>query len=101
MSRWTMANAYLPKIKPLFFAFSVALATWFTFSNHSINQLFQTQLLNTCVAVEYNLPMSHVNHPCNVVNMSNKSWLSWLSGGNKSTHLHFLDLVELIHYSFN
>jgi len=56
------------------------------------------------MAIESSLPLSHINHPCYTShmskNMSSNSWISWLSGDSKSTHLHFLDLVELIHHSF-
>jgi hypothetical protein len=60
----------------------------------------QANLLNSCMVVESNLPISHHNHPCHATYMSNKSWWAWLSSDSKSAHFHFLDLVELLHYSF-
>ena len=81
-----------------------ALALTFTFvvavnysSTHFNNQ---ANVLASCMAVKSNLPMNHSSHPCNAVYMSNKSWVSWLSNDSKSAHLHFLDLVELLHHSF-
>ncbi|KGJ89722.1 hypothetical protein GAB14E_3883 [Colwellia psychrerythraea] len=96
-----MTNSSFSKFKQLSFAFTFTLVILYTLSKHTNNQQIQAQLLSSCMAVQSNLPMSHTNHPCQAAGMSNKSWLSWLSGDSKSTHLHFLDLVELIHYSFH
>lgn len=85
---------------PLTFALTLTLVTLFSLSQYGNKQLSQIQLLSSCMIVDSNLLMNHVNHSCQASNMSNISWLSWLSGESKSTHLHFLDLVELIHYSF-
>ena len=101
MSKWIMTNNFLSKVKQLSFAFTLTLITLFALSSYSSNDNNQAKLLNSCMAVESNLPMSHINHPCHTSSMSSKSWISWLSGESKSTHLHFLDLVELIHYSFH
>jgi hypothetical protein len=94
-----MTNSFLSKSKQLFFAFTFTLVTLFTFNSYSNSQ--NTNLLSSCMVVESKLPMNHINHPCQAPSMSNKSWLSWLSGESQSTHLHFVDLVELIHYSFH
>ena len=94
-----MTNSSSSKFMQLTFAFTLTLVTLFSLTQYSDKQI--SQLPNTCMADESNLPMNHVKHPCQVSNMSNKSWLSWLSGDSKTTHLHFLDLVELIHYSFH
>jgi hypothetical protein len=75
------------------------MAVSVNFSSAHFNN--QTDLLKSCMAEESNLPMNHNNHPCNAAYMPNKSWISWLSNDNKSAHLHFLDLVELLHYSFH
>lgn len=96
-----MTNSSLSKVKHLSFAFTLTLVTLFTLNKHTDALNTQAQLLSACMAVESNLPTNHTNHPCYTSNMSNQSWLSWLSGESKSTHLHFLDLVELIHYSFH
>jgi hypothetical protein len=101
MSKWIMTNNFLLKFKQLSFAFTLTFITLFALSSYSDNQNIQAKLLSSCMAVESNLPMSHINHPCHSSSMSSKSWISWLSGESKSTHLHFLDLVELIHYSFH
>jgi len=101
MSKRIMTNTSLSKIKHLSFAFTLTLATLFTLNKHTDTLNAQTQLVSPCMAVASDLPMNHSNHPCYAANMSNQSWLSWLSGESKSTHLHFLDLVELIHYSFH
>lgn len=60
----------------------------------------QVDLLKSCMAVESNLPMNHSSHPCSATYMSNQSWWSWVSNDSKSAHLHFLDLIELMHHSF-
>jgi hypothetical protein len=96
-----MTNYYFSKFKQIFFAFTLTLVALLTLSKHTNNQNMQTQLLSSCMVVESNLPMNHINHPCHTTNMSSKSWLSWLSGESKSTHLHYLDFVELIHYSLH
>ncbi len=96
-----MTNNFLVKFKQLSFAFALTFITLFTLSSFSDNQNIQAKLLTSCMAVESNLPMNNINHPCHTTSMSSKSWISWLSGESKSTHLHFLDLVELIHYSFH
>jgi site-specific DNA-cytosine methylase len=38
---------------------------------------------------------------CQQTSMANKSWLLWLSGESQSTYLHFLDLIELLHYTLD
>ena len=94
MSKWIMT-----KLTTFIIALTVTLAVTINFSNAQLNN--QASLLKSCMAVESNLPMNHSSHPCNAVYMPNKSWSSWLSNDNNSAHLHFLDLVELLHYSFH
>jgi len=89
----------MTKLKTFTLALTVTLAVMVNFSIANSNN--QPNLLKSCMVVESSLPMNHSNHPCNSTYMSNKSWISWLSNENKSAHLHFLDLVELLHYSFN
>lgn len=101
MSKWMMTNLSLAKLKQLSFAFALTLIILFSLNKQTSQQNLQSELLKSCMAVKSNLPMNHTNHPCYTNNMSNKSWISWLFGESKSTHLHFLDFVELIHYSFN
>ncbi|OUR80602.1 hypothetical protein A9Q75_10270 [Colwellia psychrerythraea] len=101
MSKRIMTNSSFSKFKQLSFAFTLTLVILFTLNKYTASQNIQAKLLSSCMLVESNLPMNHINHPCHTTNMSNKSWISWLSGESKSTHLHFLDLVELIHYSFH
>jgi len=101
MSKRILTNLYSSKMKHLFLAFTLTIIASFTVNEYSDPQNRQVQRLSSCMAIKSNLPMNHTNHPCYVSNMSNKSWISWLSGDSKSTHLHFLDLNELIHSSFN
>jgi len=89
------------KIKLTTFALTFAFTLVLTVNLNSSMFTDQSDLLKSCMAVESNLPMNHSNHPCSAVYMSNRSWLSWVSNENKSAHLHFLDLVELLHYSFH
>lgn len=83
------------------FSLALTLTSALTLNLSSANFNKQSELLASCMAIKSNLPMNHNNHPCNATYMSNQSWLSWLSNDNKSAHLHFLDLVELLHYSFH
>ena len=101
MSKRTMTTFSIQKLKQLSFAFILTLVFLFSLNKQTDQQNLQAQHLKFCMAVQSNLPMNHINHPCYINNMSNKSWISWLSGESKSTHLHFLDFVELIHYSFH
>jgi len=83
------------------FIFASILAITCAISVNSYYDNLKITQIDSCMAVESNLPMNHVNHPCNTVYMSNQSWWSWISGDSPSINLHFLDLVELIHYSFD
>lgn len=76
----------------------LALAVTLIFTNNSLNN--QADLLKPCMAVNSNLPISHNSHPCNSSYLVNQSWWSWASSDNKSLHLHFLNLVELMHHRF-
>jgi hypothetical protein len=92
-----MTNSSFSTFKQLFFALTLTLVILFTLNKQTTSQRIQAQLLASCMVVESNLPMNHINHPCHTTNMSSNSWLSWLSGESKSTHLHYLDFVELLH----
>lgn len=94
-----MSKRIMTKLTTFTLALTMTLAVSINVSNTSFNN--QVDLLKSCMAVESSLPINHSSHPCNAVYMSNKSWVSWLSNDNKSAHLHFLDLVELLHYSFH
>jgi len=84
-----------------FISFTFAFMITLVVTINSSALINQTNLSNSCMAVESKLPMNHSNHPCNVAYLSNQSWWSWASSDSKSVHLHFLDLIELMHYSFN
>lgn len=101
MSKRMMTTTILSKLNKLTFAFIFTFVMLFSLSKYNAQQNFKIQLLSSCKTLETKLPMNHVNHPCQASGMSNKTWLSWLSGDSKSTHLHFLDLAELLHYSFH
>jgi len=94
-----MSKRNMTKLTTFSFALTITLTLAFTFNNTNFNN--QAGLLTSCMAVESSLPANHSSHPCNTVHMSNKRWISWLSNDNRSAHLHFLDLVELLHYSFH
>ncbi|MBL4941720.1 MAG: hypothetical protein JKY81_08650 [Colwellia sp.] len=94
-----MSKRMMTKLATFTFALTMTLAVTINFSSHTFTN--QTDLLTSCMAAKSNLPMNHSNHPCNAIYMQNKSWASWLSNDTKSAHLHFLDLVELLHYSFH
>ncbi len=94
-----MSTRILTKLTPFTLALTITLSAAYHYDNIQGNN--QADLITSCMAVESNLPMNHSSHPCNATYMPNKSWISWLSNENKSAHLHFLDLVELLHYSFH
>lgn len=94
-----MSKRIMTKLKTFTLTLVITLAVTVNLNITNFNN--QSDLLTSCMAVESNLPMSHSNHPCSATYMSNKSWISWISNDNKSAHLHFLDLVELLHYSFH
>lgn len=91
-----MSKRIMTKLTAL--ALTMTLLVTVNLNGYAFNK--QTDL-TPCMTVKSNLPMNHSNHPCNAVYMPNKSWLSWLSNDSKSAHLHFLDLIELLHYSFH
>jgi len=93
-----MSKRIMTKLTSFTLALTLTLAVVFNLNGTTFNN--QADLFKTCMAVESNLPMNHNNHPCNVAYMSNQSWWSWASSDSKSVHLHFLDLVELMHHSF-
>ena len=101
MSIWKRLNFLTPHTRSFTFVISLTFVFLFVYNNEIDNTVDQNQFFNTCMALESNLPMSHANHPCRVTYMSNKSWLSWASNNNESFHLHFLDLIELMHSSFD
>jgi hypothetical protein len=92
-----MSKRIMTQLKTFTLTLMITLTVVVNLSNTGFSN--QTDLLASCMAVKSNLPMNHNSHPCNATYMSNKSWISWLSNDNKSAHLHFLDLVELLHYS--
>lgn len=99
MSKRNMTKRKATKLASFALTLTLTLTVAMNFSSTTFTD--QSSLLTSCMAVESNLPMSHNNHPCNAAYMSNKSWISWFSNDSKSAHLHFLDLVELLHYSFH
>lgn len=94
-----MSKRIMTKLTTFALALTLTLTVSINFSDDTFRD--QSDLLTSCMAVESSLPMNHSNHPCNATYMANKSWVSWFSNDNKSAHLHFLDLIELLHYSFH
>jgi len=94
-----MSKRIMTKLTTFALALTITLTVSINYSNAKF--ISQADLLSSCMAAESNLPMNHSSHPCNAVYMQNKSWISWLSNDNESAHLHFLDLIELLHYSFH
>ena len=94
-----MSKAMMTKVSSFSFALTLTLVVTINLNDRVFTK--QSGLLKSCMAVKSNLPMNHNNHPCNAVYMPNQSWWSWVSNDSKSVHLHFLDLVELMHHNFN
>lgn len=87
--------------KLIAFSFTAILTITAAYSIEQSASDKQANMLSACMAVESNLPISHSNHPCHATYMPNQSWWAWLSSDSKSAHFHFLDLIELLHYSFH
>jgi|TARA_B110000503_G_scaffold125984_1_gene194122 hypothetical protein len=88
MSKWIMTK---------FNVFTIVMVFILTLNKvDTDNQVHLAQLSKTCMAVKSNLPMNHLQHPCNHLYAPNQTIWSWLSDDSQSAHLHFLDLVELI-----
>ena len=94
-----MSKRITTKLTAFTLAFTLTLAVAINFGAFNFNN--QADSVKSCMTVESNLPINHSNHPCSADYRPNKSWVAWLSNDNKSAHLHFLDLVELLHYSFH
>ncbi len=101
MSKRMMTATILSKLKALIFTLTFTFITLICVTKYTEQKNVHIQLLSSCMTLESKLPMNHVNHPCRGNHQSNNNWLSWLSGDTKSTHVHFLDLIELINYNFN
>jgi|GEM_PF-1013886 len=100
MFTWTRLKFFTSQFKPFTLALGVTFLLLTAYQVQQNNQHVQAQLTNACMTVKSNLPMNHTGHPCNVAYMPNQSWWSWASSDSKSVHMHFLDLVELMHHSF-
>lgn len=93
-----MLKRMMAKLIAFTFALTITLVIAINF--HNTTPTNHTDLLKSCITKKSNLPMNHNNHPCNVTYMSSQSWWSWVVSDNKSVHLHFLNLVELMHKDF-
>ncbi len=77
---------------------SVTLSTF----NGAIEKVYvATSLSNPCILKSSCFDIVNIDQLCQQTSMANKSWLLWLSGESQSTYLHFLDLVELLHYTLD
>ena len=93
-----MSKRMMTKFTAFIFALMITLVLASNIKHSAY--ISQTDLSQSCMTVTSTLPMNHNNHPCNATYMSNQSWWSWASSDSKSVHLHFLDLIELMHHSF-
>lgn len=93
-----MSKTLITKLTSFTLILTVTLAFTLNINSSTFNN--QAHITTPCMAIESKLPINHNNHPCNSVSKPKNNWLSWLTNENKSAHLHFLDLVELLHYSF-
>lgn len=101
MSTWIKTKYLISVTRRSFWTLSIALVLAISLNNYHTIQVKQAYNLEACTAIETSLPRNHNSHPCQTVYADSPNWLSWLSGESKTPQLHFLDLVELIHYSFN
>jgi len=91
MSEWKST-----KLK--FFVLAIAISCSSS-AVYSTSELAQHEMFSACMATDSELPLNHVNHPCQSRYLSNQSWWSWFKGDSQSAHTHFLDLVELLHHT--
>jgi hypothetical protein len=99
MSKWMMTNLITKKLKICSIALTLTLAVTISFNADNFNN--QSTSVTTCIGIDLPTLTNHNNFQCHASYKANKSWLSWLANDSKSAHLHFLDLVELLHYSFH
>ncbi len=93
-----MPKRIMAKLTSFTAVLTITLVVTINFNNTTSNS--HTDLLKSCMAKKSNLPINHNNHPCYTTYMSGQSWWSWVVSDNKSIHLHFLNLVELMHQDF-
>ncbi len=82
----------------------VAILTSITLSAFNVtieNEYLSTSSSNPCASKSSSFDIVKIDQLCQQTSMANKSWLLWLSGESQSTYLHFLDLVELLHYTLD
>lgn len=93
-----MSKTLITKLTTIALILTITLVLTLNINNNTFNS--HAHIAKPCMTIESKLPINHNTHPCNGVSIPNNNWLSWLTNKNKSAHLHFLDLVELLHYSF-
>jgi trehalose-6-phosphate synthase len=82
-------------------AFPVMFALTLSITMDESNMSLQASNLNKCLTENTELPISHVQHPCNKINTTKvTSWSNLFSSENTSLHFHFQSLIELLHYHF-
>jgi len=91
MSKWTTT-----KFKFFVLGFVISCLSGVIYSK---TESAQHDFFSACMATDSDLPLNHINHPCQASYLSNQSWWSWLKGDSPSANAHFLDLVELIHHT--
>ncbi len=96
-----MTMAYHAQIKLITLTFVTSLVTVFTFNILISNTYLLDSRSNSCPSNHSQPVIKTMESVCQQSDVTINSWLSWLAGDSQSSHLHFLDLVELLHYTLN
>jgi hypothetical protein len=101
MSKWMMTMTYRNQIKLITLTFITTLVTVFTLNVLMSNSYLLDSRSNSCPSNRSHLVINTMESVCQQSDVTINSWLSWLAGDSQSSHLHFLDLLELLHYTLN
>ena len=101
MSKWMMTMAHRTQIKLITLTFITTLVTGLVLKLFMSNTYLLDPLTNSCPSNQSHLVINTMDSVCQQGDVTINSWLSWFAGGSQSPHLHFLDLLELLHHTLN
>ncbi|QYJ78623.1 hypothetical protein [Shewanella acanthi] len=78
--------------------FTAVVVASLAYGMEKLTQNDETTACSCSNDVSYNnsLPSSHPNNRC-ATQAQTLSWKTWLTGKNRSSQFHFVDLLELLH----
>jgi hypothetical protein len=101
MSKWMMTMTYRTQIKLITLTFITTLVTLLALNLFMSNTYLLDPLTNSCPSNQSHLVIITMDNVCRQGDITINSWLSWFAGDSQSAHLHFLDLLELLHHTLN